>query len=461
MYTTLRPYATAGVAMLGASAIAIAPVVVSPVLPDIRVASPAVHLSAAIDPLTPLLDLFNKSEVNVAGLVAAWLEAPAPVLQQVIANQIGYLGQLPDIGVILEQMGANLIAALQSPFAEDLSTLEPMHASIYELIVDGIPGAIEPAPPQLVPLLEFTTTYLSGVLVGLAGLVMNPVLALGAGIHEVVQSLTGENADFAAAINTLINIPTAMVDAFLNGGQSMNVTGLLTALGLDLPVPGMEVELNFGGLLSPGGSMFNSLNLLFDPNNPADVLPGHPAGFIGSLIGLSQAIAKAIGWDGQGNPLAPPLTPQTTLREAADASILASATVTLETPATSAAAGISADARDVTPAGGADPEFTTAPVSSVTDDESDGTPAVDEDDVEVDDETTLDEETTPDEDDADVAADLDVDAGDDADETEAGDVSGSDDSGASSDDSSDRGAADSDSGSSASSSDSGSGSSAK
>ena len=113
MYTTLRPYATAGVAMLGASAIAIAPVVVSPVLPDIRVASPAVHLSAAIDPLTPLLDLFNKSEVNVAGLVAAWLEAPAPVLQQVIANQIGYLGQLPDIGVILEQMGANLVAALQ------------------------------------------------------------------------------------------------------------------------------------------------------------------------------------------------------------------------------------------------------------------------------------------------------------------------------------------------------------
>ncbi len=305
MYTTLRPYATAGVAMLGASAIAIAPVVVAPAMPDLRVADPAVALSAAIDPLTPLLDLFNKSEVNFANLAGAWLEAPAPILQQIIANQIGYLGELPDIGAILRQMGTNVGAALGAPFAEDMSTLAPLHASIYDLILDGVPGAIEPAPPQLVPLLKFTTTYLSGALVGLAGLVMNPVLALGGSIHSVFQSLGGENADFAAALNTLINIPTTMVDAFLNGGQTMMVTPLLTALGLNLPIPGMEVELVFGGLLSGGGSMFNSLNIIFDPNNPAEVLPGQGAGFIGSLIGLTKAIAKAIGWDGAGQSAGP------------------------------------------------------------------------------------------------------------------------------------------------------------
>lgn len=353
MYTTLRPCATAGVAVLGASAIAIAPVVVTPSLPDLKMVSAAVTLNAAIDPLTPLLELFNSSEVNVAALVGEWLEAPAPVLQQLIANQIGYLGQLPDIGAILEQMGTNLVAGLRSPFAEDLSSLGPLHQGIYELIVDGIPGAIEPAPPQLVPLLEFTTTYLSGVLVGLAGLVMNPVLALGAGVGTVVQNLFGGQADLAAAVDALINIPTAMVDAFLNRGQSMVVTPLLTALGLDLPIPGMEVELTFGGLLSPGGSMFNSLNLIF---GPGDELAGQGAGLIGSLIAMSKAIAEAIGWDGEGNPLDPPLNSEPALREATDTSFSSMATVTLETGTVAAADGTSSDA--------AAPESSAAPVIS-------------------------------------------------------------------------------------------------
>ncbi|ADT97820.1 hypothetical protein [Mycolicibacterium gilvum] len=385
MYTTLRPYATAGVAMLGASAIAIAPVVVTPTLPDLKVVSTGVQLNAAIDPLTPLLELFNSSEVNVAALVDAWLEAPAPILQQIIANQIGYLGQLPDIGAILAQMGTNLVAGLRSPFAEDPSTLEPLHASIYELIVDGIPGAIEPAPPQLVPLLEFTTTYLSGVLVGLAGLVMNPVLALGGGIHSVFQSLIGEDADLGAAINTLINIPTAMADAFLNGGQSMVVTPLLTALGLELPIPGMEVELNFGGLLSPGGSMFNSLNLVF---GPGDELPGQGAGLIGSLVALSKVIAKAIGWDGEGNPLAPPLTPQSTLREATDTSLASVSTVTLET-GTAAVVDAAEDAESAS--GGSAPESSTAPAVS---EDQDGEGVAEEDDTAAYDEAVKDEVET-------------------------------------------------------------------
>lgn len=444
MYTTLRPYATAGVAMLGASAIAIAPVVVAPAMPDLRVADPAVALSAAIDPLTPLLDLFNKSEVNFANLAGAWLEAPAPILQQIIANQIGYLGELPDIGAILRQMGTNVGAALGAPFAEDMSTLAPLHASIYDLILDGVPGAIEPAPPQLVPLLKFTTTYLSGALVGLAGLVMNPVLALGGSIHSVFQSLGGENADFAAALNTLINIPTTMVDAFLNGGQTMMVTPLLTALGLNLPIPGMEVELVFGGLLSGGGSMFNSLNIIFDPNNPAEVLPGQGAGFIGSLIGLTKAIAKAIGWDGEGNPLAPPLTtPAPSLRDAADTTVLAGHTITLETTDTVVADDAVTAAPAVTTGG--DPEFVTVPVvSESADDETVEEEAVGDEPVEAAEpelEAGADEETVPGEEADEEAGDDADDAADDAADEKADEKAdaGSDDAGSDSEGDSDSG----------------------
>src|SRR5690349_12279040 len=122
MELSARPCLAAGVALVGAGAIAVSPL--SPPMPDVRVASPAVHLSAAIDPITPWLNVFNTAEVNFANLVNTWLEAPAPVLQLVIANQIGYLGQLPDFPAIVEQIADNARAALETPFAEDLGTLD-------------------------------------------------------------------------------------------------------------------------------------------------------------------------------------------------------------------------------------------------------------------------------------------------------------------------------------------------
>ena len=45
MHAAMRPYATAGVAMVGASVIAVTPI--APSQPDIRIANPAVSLAAA------------------------------------------------------------------------------------------------------------------------------------------------------------------------------------------------------------------------------------------------------------------------------------------------------------------------------------------------------------------------------------------------------------------------------
>ena len=134
----LRPYATAGVALVGASVIAIAPV--APPLPDVYVANPAVQLSAAVDPITPWLNVFNDSVINFAGLADAWLEAPSPVLQQVIANQIGYLGELPDFEAIFGQMLTNLGNGVAAPFATDTSTLDPLHSLAFIFLKRGSPG---------------------------------------------------------------------------------------------------------------------------------------------------------------------------------------------------------------------------------------------------------------------------------------------------------------------------------
>jgi hypothetical protein len=338
MYTSVRPFATAGVALVGASAIAIAPLAVTPSLPDIKIANPAVELSAAVDPITSWLEVFNTSEVNFAGLVNTWLDAPAPITQQVIANQLRYLSELPAFETIADQIGTNLEAALTTLFAEDLSTLSPVHRDVYPILLEGIPPIFPPAvPAELAPLIQFSTSYLSGVLLGLVGPVIAPVLALAASGGAIVDNLTGEAPDLEAAFNTLVNTPAAMADAFLNGGQSIDITPLLTAVGVESPLPGLDfgARLVFGGLLSPGGSIFNAMSIdLGDGSGPIGVGPGA----IGSLIGLSQAIAKAIGWDGVGNPLAPPANPPA-LREADDASVPASKTVTVETSTKALTAG--------------------------------------------------------------------------------------------------------------------------
>lgn len=307
MQLALRPYATAGIALVGASVIAISPVAPPPL--PVQVASPAVQLAAAVNPIDPWLAVFNNSAVNFAGLANEVLSAPAPVLQQFIANQIRYLGALPEFELILGNVLNNLQNVVNAPLAVDTSTLDPAHVGIWGVLPTLLPA-------ELQPVLNFTTTYLSGVLLGLVGPVVAPVLALGASIHAVIGALTAANPDPIAALNELINIPAKMADAFLNGGQTLDLTPVLSVLGLNLtlvPDSTTKVGLTFGGLLSPGGSIFNAINIevFGDGPDPQLTIPGTGPGAIGSLIGLSQAIAKALGWSGAGNPLAPPLPPLT------------------------------------------------------------------------------------------------------------------------------------------------------
>lgn len=311
MHLALRPYITTGVALVGASAIAVAPIAPTP--PDIQITNPAVQLSAAIDPITPWLEVFNDSEVNFANLANEWLAAPLPVLQQVIANQIGYVGELPDFEAIAGQIIENLQAAAEAPFAEDLTTLDPLHQLVYGILVNGIPPLLPPVlPADLAPIIALTTTSLSGVLLGIVGPVIAPVLALAASTQAIIANLTGETPDLETALNTLINVPAAMTGAFLNGGQTLDITPLVSLLGSDLLPEGTTIGVTFGGLLSPGGSVFNALDLVVPLDDilgvPVDLeIPGQGPGAIGSLVDLSKVIARAIGWDGSGNPLAPPL----------------------------------------------------------------------------------------------------------------------------------------------------------
>lgn len=340
MQTSLRPYSIAAVALVGAGVVAITPVAPPPT--DVRVANPAVNLTAAIDPITPWQNVFAAAGANLDSLAEAWLDAPLPVVQQIIANQIGYLGQLPDLPAIARQIVHNLQAAVAAPLATDRGTLDLLHELTFNVLPAVLP-IFAPDLPGIQPLLDFATTSLSGVLLGLVGPVIGPVLALAASTQAIVAEITAAEPDLESAFNELVNIPAAMTDAFLNGGQTLDITPLVSLVGVDLPVP-VDIGVTFGGLLSPGGSIFNALNIsvpLGPLPLPAPEIPGHGPGAIGSLIDLTKAIAKAIGWDGTGNPLEGATVPDATRTTSGDpgqppASITASKPFTADLHVTSA-----------------------------------------------------------------------------------------------------------------------------
>ncbi len=301
MHVSARSYLTMGVAVLGAGAIALAPVqpthnsVAAPSAIGHQISFDAVNLAAATNPITLGLTVWNTSETAFTALVNSALNPPLPTLQQVGANWLRYGSELPDFGEIFNSIVTNFQAAIKAPFAVDTSTLTGLHPTIWSLL----PSLIT-IPPALQPILDFTTTYTSGALIGLVGPIVAPIIAFGNSLQAAWTALNaGQLQD---AVNEIINIPANMINAFLNGGKVLDLTPLVKSL---LPSEVTSLGIMLGGLLSPGGSLFNSLDIVANVGFGAIPVPGVPAGTFGSLVALGGVIAKAIGWSGTGNPLHP------------------------------------------------------------------------------------------------------------------------------------------------------------
>lgn len=310
MQTGVGAVAATGVALMSAGVVAITPV--APPLPE-RVEA-AVQLTADAD-WSVILD---KAGQGAAGLATSYFDAPFPVLQQIVANQISYLGQLPDLAGIAQQIAANVGNGIGAPFAPTTDSLDAQHEFLYNALplVQQIPLAdlLFQISPTGQALIDFATTYVSGAVLGLVGPLVGPVFLMGANLQSMLDDITAATPDPVRALTTLLNTPAEMVDAFLNGGVHVDVTAVAEALGPSIGVTfpeGTKVGIAFGGLLSPGGSIFNALDMDYErdvlglPLIRINLATGQGPGLIGSLIELNKAIAKAIGWDGSGSPLAP------------------------------------------------------------------------------------------------------------------------------------------------------------
>jgi hypothetical protein len=251
MQIAMRSYLTAGVALVGATAMVVAPISVTP--PEIqvpRIAAASVELAAFQDPIALWAEVLGTAGNSLAGLKDQLFQDPAPMLMQLLANQIH---------------GANIAAgATQSLVQQLAAALSPNNP-------DGVPAQLKNALDQVAAgnitqgLMTVMGTLIMGVgmpiIIGVmtvwpavaqpfqnlsnlvTGLPMPLLLGLGLSIINPVNSVLGAAGDTVEALikaattldpvtfaSTLINAPAVLTGALLNGyvANGYPYPGLLT-----------------------------------------------------------------------------------------------------------------------------------------------------------------------------------------------------------------------------------------
>lgn len=340
MQVVPRSRLTVGVALAAASVVAVNPLAVPASVPTPpAVSSAAVQLAANYNPLQPWMEAFQTASAGAQQIGDAFSEAPAALLQQILANQAGYLSEVlknpGSIGTVLGQMVGNVQAAFAASTLLGIDASHnpfPSQESLdgwHSILLQSIPKLLRAGtPPQAVTvikeLLNVLSSPISGIAMGLIGPAVSPVVAVVNSVHNIVSALVAGN--FTAAMQGVINIPANIVGAVLNGAN-LNLDGLVPMLNqAGLLSPGTtlhNLNIQFGGLFSAGavgvdpvdggptsigGSIFNSIGLTTTTDMMGFPLtleiPGIGIGPMGALVAFSQIVAKAIGWSGTGNPLA-------------------------------------------------------------------------------------------------------------------------------------------------------------
>jgi hypothetical protein len=254
MQLALRPYATAGVAMVGASMIIVTPVVTVPSLPDVRtraveldaVADAYATIANALDPtastdgllsfansLDSILDLFGNPTVNVADTLAT--------------DYVGILGiggSLSDITSLLSGLGLGDI----TPITTALGTLD----TDLNTGLGDITTALGTLDTDLLSELDriFTSlgtldTDLGSVLTALGptgelGTINTSIGTLGTDIDNELTSLFGPSSAIAGDLGNLGGIATDLTSGFGTLDSDLGtITADLATIGSALALAGL------------------------------------------------------------------------------------------------------------------------------------------------------------------------------------------------------------------------------
>lgn len=344
MQLTTRPWITAAVALVGASLVTATPATAASVDAQFR----AVQLTS-FDP-NNWLDVLQQASTNATDIYDHFSPAPFPDLQQFIANLPAYLEGTRNVSTDLTAAGNAAVVPFDptNPEPYIYPSLDPTSSNIgisllgahlfdiplpgkaglLDLLTNGLQFTVgicplctnvnidvlalligQTAADDVQPYLQFLGSPLSGVLWGDIGTTLGPLVQFDNDVTAIGDALSGPTPDWTTALQELLNMPANVTNAFLNGYGDIDLSTLLNDFGAQLPASDANLVLDLGGLLSPGGSLLNGIGFsetLGDCSIGCATfdVPTSEVGPIASMIGMDQAIAEAIGWDGVGNPLA-------------------------------------------------------------------------------------------------------------------------------------------------------------
>lgn len=250
MHTAIRPYATAGVALLGAGAIAIAPI--SPISGPIHdvtqgISSARVDLVALVDPITAYTNLVTHTVASLTGLADEVAANPLPILRAMLAND---LGNAQILGTALTQAGASLtdqLTALPEALQTAVTQLRDGQVSdaiaglfgtgVGLLIAPGLPliGAVGTVVQNMVA--NYNDVIQNAFPLVLASVALSPLYPINATVsafaalaQNVVDSVS--TRDFKSVVEDFVSAPAVLTDAFLNGFPGGPTTFIDPAAGL-------------------------------------------------------------------------------------------------------------------------------------------------------------------------------------------------------------------------------------
>lgn len=350
MYQPLRPYATAGVAIVGAGMIAVTPVAAPlSALSDIQ--SPSVQLTAG-----GFADLLSEATANFTQLYNNFALAPFVGVQQFIVNIQGFLQELQDgsdPGTVLAEFQANL-ASIGSAFAltnsgldddafselvgqvtphtlDDFNDLGGLTDGTGDLTIGhNLLGSVLPSflpedidPDMVSEVLNFLSSPLSGMIMGSLGPMLSPMVAL---LNSITDGDSFEQI-LASPLDGLLNGATLDLDALIPTIESAGLLPDGTVIN--------HLDFALGGLLSPGlvgagpyadaagdevipvgGSIFSSLGLNITVPDALGIpgpfnidVPSYAVGPIAAMVGWQQAMGAVLGngWDGKDAVQTPPI----------------------------------------------------------------------------------------------------------------------------------------------------------
>ena len=226
MQMALRPYVNAGIALVGASVIAVAPIAPHP---DVHL--PAVQLTAAIDnPIEVFTPVVNAAGTWLTDTIRSEIANSFPILHQIVTNQITTAGQLLQAvnagGAALGDLAAGLPATLQIAFAKlavgDVNgAIDSVIASGLNPIVNLITGVWTPLQdvlqrPFAVGQALVPALFNAGLSLALAAVASTVGIGFDTGLKPLVQQIVSSTQSVLNAVTTLnpINVLNAIQHGF-------------------------------------------------------------------------------------------------------------------------------------------------------------------------------------------------------------------------------------------------------